>query len=68
MKMPDIKIIVGRLGGPVAVGKVIDRTHSAVCQWDCVPSDYLVQLEQYSIERGEPVMREEMRPDLYIRA
>lgn len=67
MQMPDIKSIITRLGGPVAVGKAVDRTHSAVCQWSEIPAGYVVQLEAHSIERGEPVLREEMRPDLFVR-
>ena len=64
---PDTKLLISRLGGPSAVGKAIGRTHSAVCQWGEIPSEYLVQLETYSIGRGFPVLREEMRPDLYDR-
>lgn len=67
MSLPDIKSIIARLGGPAAIGKVIDRTHSAVCQWTQVPSDHVVILEKYSLENGSLVTREEMRPDLYVR-
>ena len=67
MNTPDIKEIIARLGGPVAVGKAISRSHSAVCQWTQVPPEHVVTLEAYSIERGEPVTREEMRPDLLRR-
>ena len=65
--LPDIKTLIARLGGPVSVGKALGLSHSAVCQWKQVHADYLVQLENYSIARGEPVLREEMRPDLYSR-
>jgi hypothetical protein len=65
--MTDIKQLITRLGGPVAVGKAVSLTHSAVCQWDRIPADYLVQLEKHSIERGSPVYRDEMRPDLFNR-
>lgn len=67
MELPDTKELITRLGGPAAVGRVIDRTHSAVCQWDRIPADYVVALEKWSLDRGSPVMREEMRPDLFIR-
>ena len=67
MNTPDIKEIITRLGGPAAVGKAIDRTHSAVCQWVQVPSDHVVALEKHSLENGSLVTREEMRPDLYVR-
>ncbi len=65
--LPDIKSLIARLGGPVAVGKELGLSHSAVCQWKQVHADYLVRLESYSIARGAPVLREEMRPDLYSR-
>ena len=67
MSPPDIKEIIARLGGPAAIGKVIDRTHSAVCQWTHVPSDHVVALEKYALENGFLVTREDMRPDLYVR-
>lgn len=67
MDTVDIKKLIARLGGPVAISKVIDRSHSAVCQWTQVPPEHVVKLEEYSIARGEPVLREEMRPDLYRR-
>ena len=67
MKKPDIKELITRLGGPAAVGRAIGRTHSAVCQWEEIPVQYLVLLERYAHERGEPVLREEMRPDLFVR-
>jgi DNA-binding transcriptional regulator YdaS (Cro superfamily) len=63
--MDDIKQIITRLGGPVSVGKALGLTHSAVCQWEKIPADYTVILEKHSIERGLPVLREEMRPDLF---
>lgn len=65
--LPDITSLVSRLGGPVAVGKTVGLTHSAVCQWRQIPDKYLVTLELDSIKRGDPVYREEMRPDLFIR-
>lgn len=64
----DIKQLIFRLGGPVAVGKVVNLTHSAVCQWKKIPDSYLIQLEEYSVARGSPVTREEMRPDLFVRS
>ena len=63
----EIKQTITRLGGPVAVSKVVGLSHAAVCQWRQVPSRYLLLLEKYSIDRGAPVLREEMRPDLFIR-
>lgn len=63
----DIKKLIARLGGPVAVSKAINRSHSAVCQWTQIPPEHVVALEKHSIERGSPVFREEMRPDLYVR-
>lgn len=65
--LSEIKKLIVRLGGPVAVGKACGIRHSAVCQWKTIPSEYLILLEKYSIERGSPVLREEMRPDLFIR-
>ena len=63
----DTKSLIARLGGPVAVGNALGLTHAAVSQWSQIPADYLVDLEAHSIKRGEPVFREEMRPDLYLR-
>jgi len=65
--LPDIKSLVARLGGPVVAGRAIGRSHAAVCQWKKIPARYLLSLELHSIARGQPVLREEMRPDLFIR-
>lgn len=66
MEKSDIKQLISKLGGPSAVGRALGLSHSAVCQWDEIPSDYLVKLENYSVDRGLVVTRQEMRPDLYL--
>lgn len=63
----ETRQIIARLGGPVAVGRAVGRSHAAVCQWQTIPDKFLLLLEQYSRDRGAPVTREEMRPDLYAR-
>lgn len=65
MEQTKLKSLISKLGGPTAVGKALGLSHSAVCQWDEIPSDYLIQLENHSVERGLIVTRQEMRPDLY---
>lgn len=67
--MPDIKELVKRLGGPVRIANHVGITHSAVCQWKKIPSDYVMALYELSIEWnheiGDPLIQpEEMRPDL----
>ena len=65
MDRSHVKTIIAKLGGPSKVGRALGLSHSAVCQWDEIPSEYLVDLENFSVERGQIVTRHEMRPDLY---
>lgn len=64
-KKAFVKSIVTKLGGPSAVGRALGLSHSAVCQWDEIPAEYLISLETHSAQRGQLVPRQEMRPDLY---
>jgi DNA-binding transcriptional regulator YdaS (Cro superfamily) len=44
------------------LARALNITHAAILQWDRVPSDHVLNIEQ---ETGIP--REQLRPDLYRR-
>lgn len=68
--MENVKTLIKRLGGPALVARRIREahgsslTHSAVCQWKQVPSDYVPALVALSIERDDPMTAEDIRPDI----
>ncbi len=37
--LPIAKSVIAKLGGPVAVGRIVGRSHSAVCKWQVSPSE-----------------------------
>lgn len=63
-KPPDIKALIQRLGGPVAVAKALDITHGAVCQWTRVPVHHVPKLVALSRKNKRPVSAKTMRPDV----
>lgn len=64
VEMPDIRGLIFRLGGPVKVGKIVGRTHSAVCQWTRIPTDYVPALVEHARKRGDTLTARDLRPDI----
>ncbi len=63
-QLPEIKELLKRLGGPLAIGRRLGISHGAVCQWQKVPVEHVPALVEFSLERGEHVLPSEIRPDV----
>lgn len=56
----DTKSIIEKAGGPAAVAKLFDISSQAVSQWETVPPNRVLKLEEVT-----GVSRHLMRPDIY---
>ena len=57
------------LGGSVQAARILnvkDQRHQTVQSWlkNRIPAEYCPAIERSTTERGEPVMCEELRPDI----
>lgn len=58
----DAKTIIQKAGGPSAVARLFGITSQAVSQWEVIPPDRCIPIEQAT--KGQ-ITRYEMRPDVF---
>lgn len=60
MSEMEVRVLVKRAGGPVAVASALGLTHGAVSQWRRVPAQHVLTVSDLS-----GALPHEIRPDVF---